>query len=208
MSSINQVQSKLNDDPHTLVQKSEVSNDLHSTVQKSEVSNDLQSMIQGPATNPEITDHFSRRQFLKTAGSVALLAALGIVIPGCSDDSNNVIGPDDESGEGITISGNTIRLNLGSADVSRLASAGGWLLIIAAQTLAVNIDGTQIRAFTSICTHSNCDRNWNYVGQQFECTCHGSRFSNAGAVVRGPATRNLTEFAVTRTGNTVTINKS
>jgi len=154
-----------------------------------------------------LSESFSRRQFLKTAGSAALLATLGIVIPGCKDDSNNVIGPDDE-GDGIEISGNTIRLNLISPDVARLGDSGGWLLILAAQTLAVNIDGAQIRAFTSICPHASCDRNWNYVSQQFVCTCHGSRFSNAGRLLQGPATRDLTEFAVVRDGNTVTITKS
>jgi cytochrome b6-f complex iron-sulfur subunit len=164
-------------------------------------------LIPGSGDANEISEHFSRRQFLKTAGSAALLATLGIVLPGCSDDSNNVIGPDDEQG-GIEISGNTIRLNLRSPDVARLGDSGGWLLILPAQTLAVNIDGAQIRAFTSICTHANCDRNWNYVGQQFVCSCHGSRFSNAGRVVQGPATRDLTEFAVSRDGDVVTITKS
>jgi len=153
----------------------------------------------------------SRKAFLKTAGSVALFAVLGITLPGCgSEDAENIMGPEPEEppsqDTGISISGNTITIDLTKDDTSSLATSGAWALIAAAQTLVVNVEGT-FRAFTSVCTHSGCDRQWNYSNQLFTCTCHGSRFNNRGEVVQGTATRDLTEFSVTRNNNVVTIQK-
>lgn len=37
------------------------------------------------------------------------------------------------------------------------------------------------------CTHLGCTFPWNPVDQQFQCPCHGSRYTPDGAVVRGPA---------------------
>lgn len=162
---------------------------------------------------PSLTeDAVSRRAFLKTAGSVALFAAMGISFKGCGSDSatENIVGPSPDdppsSGSGFTISGNSITIDLSKDDAASLANNGAWGLIAAAQTLVVNIDGT-FRAFTSVCTHTGCDRSWNFSNQQFICTCHGSRFNTRGEVVQGPANRNLQEFAVTRNANIVTIQK-
>lgn len=156
----------------------------------------------------------SRRDFLKTAGSVALFAALGISLASCSsqsEDNSNIVGGGggggSSSANGIIIDGNTITLNLSHSSLQGLRTAGGWLLIVDAQTLTVNIDGTLIRAFTSICPHAQCDRNWSYSNNQFICSCHDSRFTNAGVRVSGPAPRNLTEFDVSRDGDTVVIIK-
>lgn len=167
-------------------------------------------MKEQPSFDTELTsenDSVSRRAFLKTAGSVALFAAMGITLPGCGSDSesSNIIGPTNGN-SGFTVAGNTVTVDLTKDDAAPLASNGAWGLIIAAQTLVVNVDGT-FRAFTSICTHTGCDRNWNYSNQLFTCTCHGSRFNNRGEVVQGPANRNLREFTVTRNGNVLTIQK-
>jgi cytochrome b6-f complex iron-sulfur subunit len=37
------------------------------------------------------------------------------------------------------------------------------------------------------CTHLGCTFPWNELDQQFQCPCHGSRYSADGAVVRAPA---------------------
>lgn len=162
-------------------------------------------------TNEEIID---RKKFLKSAGSTALFTFLGIGFASCSSstssyDDNVVEGTPSNGGNGIDISGggNTITIDLTKNDVSALRSSGGWLLVGGGNTLVVNVDGTIIRAFTSVCTHQSCSDSWTFSNQLFECTCHGSRFNTDGAVVRGPASRDLDEFNVTRDGDIVTINK-
>ena len=37
------------------------------------------------------------------------------------------------------------------------------------------------------CTHLGCTFPWNPLDQQFQCPCHGSRYTPDGVVVRGPA---------------------
>ena len=170
--------------------------------------------MSGKSSNEELID---RKKFLKTAGSTALFTFLGIGFASCSSSTSsyddNVVddpttnGGDDESGINISDNGNTVTIDLTKNDVSALKNAGGWLLIKGADTLAVNVDGDTIRAFTSVCTHQSCSDSWTFSNQLFECTCHGSRFNTDGAVVRGPASRDLEEFNVNREGDNVTINK-
>lgn len=146
-------------------------------------------------------NEIDRKTFLRTAGSTALFAALGIKLTGCDTTSAN-----DDPPEGIVVEGNTITLNL---DVLQgLKNQGGWLLINAALTLVVNVDGTLIRAFSSVCPHQGCTTNWQYANERFRCTCHNSIFANDGTRLEGPATNNLTEFSVQRNGNIVVITKS
>jgi cytochrome b6-f complex iron-sulfur subunit len=164
----------------------------------------------------------SRKDFLKTAGSTALFATLGIGFVGCSsptksDDKGEVIVDNPTNGNGgngdedspilITNNGNTITIDLAADSVSKLNSSGGWLLIAEATTLLVNVDGETIRAFTSVCTHQGCSTDWRFSNSLFECTCHGSRYNTSGAVVRGPASRDLKEFSVSKDGNELVVNK-
>lgn len=153
-----------------------------------------------------------RKAFLRTAGSAALFAALGITFSSCNvsdsgtgSDNNNGNNNGGGSVSGIVISGNTITLNLAAAEISNLRSAGGWRLINQANTLVVNIDGTLFRAFSSFCPHRGCNDSWQYASNRFRCTCHNSVFENTGVLVSGPATSNLIEFGVNRTGDIVTI---
>jgi cytochrome b6-f complex iron-sulfur subunit len=158
-------------------------------------------------------DPYSRKDFLKTAGSTALFSFLGIsFITSCSGstDALNDTGTGGSTGgesEGITVSGNTVTIDLNSDAGSPLKASGGWLLIRDAQVLAVNVDGTNIRAFTSVCTHQGCDTSWQFSNSLFTCSCHGSQFNTSGSVVRGPANQDLAEFEVNRAEDEVTINK-
>jgi len=156
---------------------------------------------------------YTRKDFLRTAGSTALFATLGIGFFGCSSSTDAMDGtevrPPSGGNGAISISdnGNSISINLEEESVSGLKKQGGWMLIREANTLVVNVDGESIRSFTSVCTHAGCSTNWQFANSRFECTCHGSRFDTSGSVVRGPATRDLREFTVNRDGDLVTIMK-
>ena len=157
-----------------------------------------------------------RRKFLKQMGGIATMSMFGLsFFTSCSSEEdpqpdNNSTGdsdPDTSDGSGadngISINGNVITIDL--TVVEELQSSGGWILILDAQILVVN-DG-QIKALTSVCTHSNCDRNWELNNGNFVCTCHGSVFSTDGDVINGPANRALNKFTVETNNDIVTITK-
>ncbi|MDI6402493.1 Rieske (2Fe-2S) protein [Balneolaceae bacterium ANBcel3] len=154
----------------------------------------------------------NRKQFLRTAGSTALFAFLGIHLTGCdvtssssSDDREPENGNDEDSA--VSVDGNIVTLNLDADSLSALRSAGGWMLLSQASVIAVNIDGTLIRAFTDVCPHASCRDGWGYSNERLVCSCHNSVFENDGTFVSGPAGRDLPEFSVERKGNVVTITK-
>ena len=64
---------------------------------------------------------------------------------------------------------------------------------------------SEIRAFTSVCTHEGCARDWVFGRGVFTCTCHSSKFNYRGEVVAVPADKNLAEFSVTQEGDILTI---
>lgn len=156
---------------------------------------------------------YTRKDFLKTAGSTALFASLGIGFYGCGSSTDAMDGTEVQppsAGNGaivITNNGNTVTIDLSENSVSGLNQQGGWMLVRDASLLVVNVDGSTIRAFTSVCTHAGCSTNWQFSNSRFECTCHGSRFDTNGSVVRGPASRDLQEFSVSRDGDEVVISK-
>lgn len=150
----------------------------------------------------------SRRNFIEKAGLAAILGTFGVgFFTSCSStedaDPNNPNSGNPQP-NGITISGNTISIDLTSQ--SRLASSGGWLLIQNARTLVANVNGSYV-AMTSVCTHSGCFDSWTFANNRFTCTCHGSVFDPSGRVLQGPAAAPLQQFTTTISGNTLTITR-
>lgn len=152
-----------------------------------------------------------RREFLKKTGSLAVMSMFGVgFFTSCASDEDTLptgstpTNPPAAS-SGITVNANTVVIDLTQA--TTLNNAGGWILITSAQMLVVNIGGS-FSSLTSVCTHSQCDRNWSLNNNEFVCSCHGSRFTTSGAVVQGPANRPLATFANSRSGDILTINRS
>ncbi len=151
-----------------------------------------------------------RKEFLKKAGSVALFAALGINLQACSSSTGSDPDENDDSNDTnpIVIDGNIVTIDISSSFFDELQNANGMVVSISGGFLAVNVDGTTIRAFSNVCTHASCTNNWQLPGDKFVCTCHGSEFNLNGVPTKGPASADLPEFAVNRNGNVVVITKA
>ncbi|MOA10548.1 Cytochrome b6-f complex iron-sulfur subunit [compost metagenome] len=54
----------------------------------------------------------------------------------------------------------------------------------------------QLHAFNAICPHLGCLLKWNDDEKTFDCPCHGSRFTNLGVVINGPAIDDLKQIEV------------
>ena len=134
----------------------------------------------------------TRKDFLQKAGAAVALSSLGVSLDSCSDDDN----PTPDLGEGLT-------LDLTQEPFDEILSRG-WVLHPTENVLVVNWEN-EIRAFTSVCTHEGCARDWVFGRGVFTCTCHSSRFDHTGAVISGPAEKNLAEFSVVQAGDMLTI---
>ena len=122
----------------------------------------------------------NRREFLARA---AAATAIGAVVVACGDG---------EIGAGLAPQTRNGSLVITVASFPGLATAG--TLVKVGQWQAAKRTGpTTFEAFDMTCTHLACLTIISN-GQQFDCPCHGSRFSNNGAVLRGPAQAPLAEL--------------
>ena len=54
--------------------------------------------------------------------------------------------------------------------------------------------GRRFFVLSPVCTHLGCLVDWNYLKNEFDCPCHGSRYDITGRVIRGPAPKPLTRL--------------
>ena len=130
-----------------------------------------------------------KRKFLKTASAATVLAAFGLTLESCSSDDEPAPGSPE----------NIVEVDLNVEPFTALKAEGGWVLHPNFDILMVNT-GVSISAFSSVCTHSGCARNWNFNGE-FICTCHNSKFATDGTVTSGPASSSLRRISVQREGD-------
>lgn len=68
----------------------------------------------------------------------------------------------------------------------------GRIVEIDREKFAVSRDhNNQLHIVSAVCTHMKCIVNWNNEEKTWDCPCHGSRFSQEGKVLEGPAQNNL-----------------
>lgn len=73
----------------------------------------------------------------------------------------------------------------------------GAIINIGLHKVAVYKDGAGVtHAYTAVCPHLGCIVQWNEDEKSFDCPCHGSRFTNEGVVINGPASTNLKKFDI------------
>jgi Rieske Fe-S protein len=136
-----------------------------------------------------------RLEFIKKAGALSALTYLGVSLESCTSEEGSIPTP---------TSDNPIEVDLTQAPFDALTDANGWVLHPSENILLVNA-GSEIRAFSSVCPHASCARDWQYQPGVFTCTCHNSRFDTNGGYLSGPANSNLTELSVQRDGDVLTI---
>lgn len=59
-------------------------------------------------------------------------------------------------------------------------------------------DSKGVTAVVISCTHAGCTLGLKTDRNIWECGCHGSQFTLSGLLLKGPAARNLTRYAVCR----------
>ncbi|ESY74104.1 hypothetical protein X743_09960 [Mesorhizobium sp. LNHC252B00] len=89
-----------------------------------------------------------------------------------------------------------------TVDINKIALGEGGVVEHDGEQLAIRKawDGT-VTARSAICTHLGCVVGWNPVDRTWDCSCHGSRFDEAGEVLSGPATRPLEPRASPNAGH-------
>jgi Rieske Fe-S protein len=148
----------------------------------------------------------SRRDFCAHAISLVTVASL---IEGCGGGGN----PAGPSGGGnvpqlqrinASVAGDTVTVN--NVNGTALANVGGAALVEAGGNNILVIQTAQgsFSAFTAVCTHEQ-NVITGFQSNTFVCPAHGSQFNTSGAVVQGPATRQLTRFNTQFTNNVLTI---
>ena len=76
--------------------------------------------------------------------------------------------------------------------IAELGKDDGGIVKSGDRKLAVYRDKKgKTHALSAKCTHMGCTVAWNTTQRTWDCPCHGSRFSPAGEVVNGPATKPL-----------------
>jgi Rieske Fe-S protein len=138
-----------------------------------------------------------RRRFLSTALAASLLGVLAACgdgdiggVSGIDDDDD-----DDDNGGGGPPTG-TIIVTL--SNFAALGTDGGVARVDGGSgtpTAVLRVNATTYRAFSLVCPHAGT--TVNIVAGGFRCPNHGATFSSTGALTGGPATRGLTERAVT-----------
>lgn len=133
-------------------------------------------------------DFFARVGF----GAVAVLvpACIGGLVTSCTKDGTPTPAPTNVD----------FMLDI---SIGTLTSNGGYLVhlgVLVARTLT----GSFI-AVSAACTHQGTTVNYSSAGNNFICPNHGAQFSSTGAVTRGPASTNLTQYNTALTGNSLRV---
>ncbi|MFV0462390.1 MAG: Rieske (2Fe-2S) protein [Nostocoides sp.] len=138
-----------------------------------------------------MTNPLTRRTALVTVGAAA---AASTSVAGCSADaSGGSAGSGDAGGSGpVEISASEVPVD-------------GGTFIAAAHVVVTQPTAGTYKAFSSICTHQQCEMT-QIVDGQIVCACHGSAFSiEDGSVQQGPATSGLDARSVSDASGTLTI---
>jgi cytochrome b6-f complex iron-sulfur subunit len=99
--------------------------------------------------------------------------------------------------------GSKINLDLSLPDNSSLNTTGGSKIV--QNIIVINTGSSNFVALSSICTHMGCTVGYDSGAGNIKCPCHGSVYATTGSVITGPAPAALHSYAISKTGNILTI---
>ena len=140
----------------------------------------------------------TRRVVLQTIGA----GTVGCMMPACGEESVEGSVPTGTA----TMCGNNLCLSL--AENPELTAVGGILFfaqVPARKLFVMRVSESEFRVLSAICTHQGCTVEWNASAERFDCPCHGSQYTAAGTVMRGPAGSPLRTFTPELAGDQLTI---
>ena len=140
----------------------------------------------------------ARRDFIRTGIAVVI----GLKLGGCSVFAKKAT-PDLKTGA----TGGIVRIPV--ADVPWVRGGDGTFVVAIEgfddKILLYREPGGALVAMNMTCTHLGCDVEYEKAVGHVVCPCHGSEFSNSGAVLKGPAKEPLESYPVTVVGDEVRI---
>ena len=81
--------------------------------------------------------------------------------------------------------------------LAELATGEGKIVEFEDEKIAIYKDEQgKLHALSPTCTHAGCEVKWNNAELTWDCPCHGSRFSYDGAVMNGPAIKELSRISL------------
>lgn len=135
-----------------------------------------------------------RRQFLqKGIYASFVMAAAPVIISSCSKGDDDEKNPNTNTG---------IQIDLNATSYNSLNSAGNFLYY---QNIIIINTGTSFIAMSKLCTHEGCTISYDHAAGNLPCGCHGSKFSQTGSVINGPAVTALKTYSVSRNVDVLTI---
>jgi nitrite reductase/ring-hydroxylating ferredoxin subunit len=76
--------------------------------------------------------------------------------------------------------------------IDDLAPGHGGLVLVEGRRLAIyKAEDGSVISLSPRCQHMGCTVDWNDADRTWDCPCHGSRYRFDGAVIKGPATKDL-----------------
>jgi len=130
-----------------------------------------------------------RKEFIRTMlyGSAALVAASCLGACGAKTPPENV----------------NLTLDMSTPEYAPLQKVGGFIrkddIVIA------RVAENEYIALSGVCTHMGGKVEYQKDEDNFICHRHGSKFNDAGGVIKGPAKQSLRKYNVSVMGNSIKI---
>ena len=145
-----------------------------------------------------------REEFLSKLGIGLLAVCTGCGIASCGSNKNDNPSPggggsNPPPGGGATIFTADLNTEITTVGASKVNS-GVILVRIAAGNVASSFTAVQVA-----CTHEGTTIAYSAADSKFICPLHGSQFNQTGTVVNGPAVIALKKYAVSISGNTLSV---